>query len=90
MRKMSEIETAEEWCKREGIIGVKANERMILRYKKVCEKVDKILNETEKLRKKYPHKKVDAHFLLKTSKHCRKVLQELGEISPDIDIKIDK
>lgn len=55
----------------------------------MCEKVDKILNETEKLRKKYPHKKVDAHFLLRTSKHLRKVLQKLCEIPPDIDIKLE-
>jgi len=87
MRKMSEIETAEEWCKARGIIGEKADERKILRYKGVCDDVDKILKETEKLRKKHPDKKVDAYFLLKTSEHCRKVLQELGEIPPDIDIK---
>jgi len=28
MRKRTEIETAEEWCKRQGITGIKANERM--------------------------------------------------------------
>lgn len=90
IRKMSDFETVEEYAKERGIIGERADKRMILRYKDVCEKVDKILKETEKLRKKYPDKKVDTRFLVKTVEHCRKVLQELGEFPSNITIDIPK